>query len=101
MAFIKSHHQRMAFFVVVICLISFVAIGFHHHDDNQQHADCLICLAGSLVAPGVPANTSFAVYYPVISLVYASQDDRPGSLVTVSTFAPRAPPASPAVVHFS
>jgi hypothetical protein len=101
MAFLRSHHPKTAFLMVVICLISFVAIGFHHHDDDRQYADCPICLAGSLVAPGVPASTSFAVYHPVISIVYASQDDRPGSVVTVSTFTPRAPPSSPSVVHFS
>jgi aerobic-type carbon monoxide dehydrogenase small subunit (CoxS/CutS family) len=85
--------KNLAFLCVLLFLLSFLAISFHHHSDGCSHSDCPICLA-SVVIAGASTGLSFIVFavYLAASRLKTSEG-LPRTALSLYQPSPRAPPA--------
>lgn len=90
----KRYHRLFVFLLVLISLGASVATGVHVHDDGHPHADCSVCVAGSLLSPGsLAAGPSVVTSYVPVS---GQEPQETGSNVLIihSVVSSRAPPLS-------
>jgi len=67
MSLLLKQYRRLSLFVVaLLCLISVSVLGFHHHADATSHADCLLCVIGTLFSAGTIANGAVVIFRPTI-----------------------------------
>lgn len=97
----RISHKKIIFSLIMICLASSLVMGFHHHADEGQHADCSICVAGNLFsACHIESNPAIDYYPLIVFLCRLDTTDRP-AISSFPAFAPRAPPFSAPITHFA
>jgi hypothetical protein len=46
----KRHSQKISLLLAVVFLFTGIALGFHHHEDEESHEDCQLCLASAHIS---------------------------------------------------
>ncbi|MEK6725411.1 MAG: hypothetical protein AABY54_02505 [Deltaproteobacteria bacterium] len=83
--------NRISGILVGLLLFSAFVTGFHHHLDNESHANCLICIASSH-SPAVADNGSNFFHREIVLPFEAPEKVFYLSLPGKATSPSRAPP---------
>jgi len=97
MPMLRSNYRMIVIGIAVLWLASPLTIGLHHHADERQHADCPICIAGSLFSPGHMGDRVSLGYHPIIVCTQYREATIHHTVTEVSILTIRAPPVRPAV----
>jgi hypothetical protein len=84
--------SQLSLGLVVILLIGFIVIAFHHHQDDGDHPDCLICIAAQ-VAHSTGINTASLDIICDTSRLIAPDKVQLVASLYISLVHGRAPPA--------
>jgi hypothetical protein len=88
----KLNFKKAIILYSLLFLFSIVIIGFHHHDDDFQHSDCPICIAGCVYScENSQVDVGLAIQH-VFSYLYSFKEVSSIQKPIFPTFAYRAPP---------
>jgi len=92
MSLAKLTHKKFVLLFALLCFISILALGFHHHHDQGLHFDCPTCVSGNLFSTGITTDSAFIVF--LAKIIYRNQSDAFAYpfLSLLPTNADRAPP---------
>ena len=75
---------------IYLAILFLVIVPIHHHDDHQEHNDCVVC-----VLAHQPVQPSVAFALPIVTVFRVIKLDLPSTILicqTPSTLQSRAPP---------
>jgi hypothetical protein len=93
----KSTRSPIIFLFAALYAFTVLAVAFHHHEDDRPHADCSVCVAGSLFSPAHPAVHPTIHYFSILCCYERQALSNCHARPECFTFLSRGPPAHPAV----
>lgn len=91
---LKHTHKKAIFFFVAVCLISTLAVAFHHHNDENPHFDCPVCVAGNSFSSAVIEGSTSFVFHSIVTGFQKPEETLFKVLSIFFTYPNRAPPFS-------
>lgn len=89
---LRQNHKKTILVFAAVCLISTLALAFHHHGDDHPHFDCPLCVAAnSLSNASIEDNSSF-VFHSLTACFHHPAEHLLRALSIFCTYPNRAPP---------